>query len=48
MNMSSQYLADDVVADPIGVADGHIVIPCDGPGLGITVDEDRIGRYRRA
>ena len=48
MNMSSQYLADDVVENPIGVVDGHIVPPSDGPGLGIIVDEDRIARYRRA
>jgi len=45
--MSSQYLADDVVADPMRVEDGHIVPPSDGPGLGITVDEDKIARYRR-
>jgi len=48
MNMSSQYLADDVVADPMRVEDGHIVPPSDGPGLGIVVDEDKIARYRRA
>lgn len=47
MNMSSQYLADDVVTNPMRVADGHVAPPSDGPGLGITVDEDRIARYRR-
>ena len=48
MNVSSQYLADDVVAEPMRIADGHVAPPSDGPGLGITVDEDKIARYRRA
>jgi muconate cycloisomerase len=45
-SISSQYLADDLVANPVAVKDGHIVTPSDGPGLGITVDEDKIARYR--
>ena len=45
--MSSQYLADDVVTQPIAIDDGHIVTPMDGPGLGIQVDEDKIAQYRR-
>lgn len=48
MSLSSQYLADDVVAHPVAVEDGHIVTPSDGPGLGIAVDEDKIARYRRS
>jgi L-alanine-DL-glutamate epimerase-like enolase superfamily enzyme len=48
VNLSSQYLADDLVDHPITVADGHIVPPSDGPGLGINVDEDKVARYRRA
>jgi L-alanine-DL-glutamate epimerase-like enolase superfamily enzyme len=47
ISLSSQYLADDVVQHPIAIEDGHIVTPSDGPGLGITVDEDKIGLYRR-
>jgi hypothetical protein len=38
----------DLVENPIGVADGHLVTPSDGRGLGIAVDKDRIARYRRA
>lgn len=45
-NITNQYLVDDVARNPVAVADGHIVTP-DGPGLGITVDEDKLARYRR-
>jgi muconate cycloisomerase len=45
-NITNQYLVDDVVRDPVAVLDGHIVTP-DGPGLGITVDEDKLARYRQ-
>jgi muconate cycloisomerase len=48
ISLSSQYLADDVVENPIAIEDGHIVTPSDGPGLGIAVDEDKIARYRRS
>jgi L-alanine-DL-glutamate epimerase-like enolase superfamily enzyme len=46
-SVTNQYLADDVVADPIAIVDGHIVTP-DGPGLGIAVDEAKLQKYRRA
>jgi muconate cycloisomerase len=46
-SVTNQYLADDVVKNPIQVVDGHIVTP-EGPGLGITVDEDKLAKYRRA
>jgi muconate cycloisomerase len=45
-NITNQYLVDDVVRDPVAVLDGHIVTP-DGPGLGITVDEDKLAKYRQ-
>lgn len=45
-SVTNQYLADDVVKDPIQVVDGHIVTP-EGPGLGITVDEAKLEQYRR-
>jgi muconate cycloisomerase len=44
-NITSPYLADDIVETPIAVVDGHIVTP-EGPGLGIVVDDDKLARYR--
>lgn len=44
-NITSPYLADDIVRNPMTVVDGHIVTP-EGAGLGITVDEDKVARYR--
>ena len=44
-NITNQYLVDDVARNPVRVVDGHIVTP-EGPGLGITVDEDKLARYR--
>src|SRR5690606_7564959 len=46
-NITNQYLAGDVVADPVAVVDGHIVAPVE-PGLGVTVLEDKLARYRKA
>lgn len=45
-NITNQYLVDDVARNPVAVVDGYIVTP-EGPGLGITVDEDKLARYRR-
>jgi muconate cycloisomerase len=44
-NITSPHLADDIVKAPITVVDGHIVTP-EGPGLGVTVDEEKLARYR--
>ncbi|MFB6135854.1 MAG: mandelate racemase/muconate lactonizing enzyme family protein [Halobacteriaceae archaeon] len=43
----STYYAweDDVVADPLTVEDGAIVVP-DGPGLGVEVDPDKLEKHR--
>lgn len=41
----SGALADDVVTDPIKPVNGEIPIPT-GPGLGVTLDEDRIAALR--
>jgi L-alanine-DL-glutamate epimerase-like enolase superfamily enzyme len=35
---------DDVLADPLTIDDGSIVVP-DGPGLGIEVDESKVEAY---
>jgi muconate cycloisomerase len=39
-----KYL-DDIIAEPFGYEDGFLVVP-DGPGLGITVDERKLEKYR--
>ena len=46
VSLSSPYLADDIVAAPIGLSEGHFHVPT-GAGLGITVDEAKVRRYMR-
>jgi muconate cycloisomerase len=46
VSVSSQYLADDVLKEPIRFADGHFEVP-EGPGLGIEVDEAKVRRFSR-
>jgi L-alanine-DL-glutamate epimerase-like enolase superfamily enzyme len=36
---------DDLIVDPLHIEFGYIHVP-DGPGLGVTVDEDALLRYR--
>ncbi|WP_432994204.1 mandelate racemase/muconate lactonizing enzyme family protein [Dactylosporangium sp. CA-233914] len=38
------YYLDDVIAEPITYRDGTLLCPT-GPGLGVTVDEERLRRY---
>jgi L-alanine-DL-glutamate epimerase-like enolase superfamily enzyme len=40
------FLADDVLAGvtTLPYADGHLAVP-DGPGLGVELDPDKVGRY---
>ncbi|CAM3491793.1 mandelate racemase/muconate lactonizing enzyme family protein [Occultella aeris] len=38
-------LADDLIVDPIEIRDGLARTP-QGPGLGVTIDEDALERYR--
>ena len=45
-SLSSQYLADDIAKNPVEVFDGHIMTPQDGPGLGISIDEDKFNKYQ--
>lgn len=47
LSLSTQYLAGDVVLQPIGVAQGHASVPT-GPGLGVVVDEANVARFRIA
>jgi muconate cycloisomerase len=39
-------LVDDIVTEPIQYESGHIVVPR-GPGLGVSLDEDKMRRYIR-
>ncbi len=43
-SITSQYLADDIVVEPIKIRNG-IVRPPQGPGLGIAVDEAKLEKY---
>jgi muconate cycloisomerase len=47
LSLTNQYLAADIAAAPIEVADGHATVPT-APGLGIEVDEDAVHRFARA
>ena len=47
VSLSSQYLADEVVRQPLQVVAGHAAVPA-GPGLGVEVDEAQVARYRLA
>jgi muconate cycloisomerase len=42
-----QILTDDLVTEPLHFADFHIHIPA-GPGIGITLDQDKLRRYSRS
>lgn len=37
--------ADDVISDPFDIEDGEMRVP-DEPGLGVTVDEEKVEEYR--
>jgi L-alanine-DL-glutamate epimerase-like enolase superfamily enzyme len=41
----SGALAEDIVENPLRPVDGELLIP-DGPGLGVTLDEDALKRLR--
>lgn len=43
--IAGRYYEDDICAEPMAVADGAL-LPLDGPGLGITIDEAKLDRYR--
>jgi len=45
--VAGRYYEDDILAEPMAVRDGAI-LPLDAPGLGITIDEDRLARFRCA
>jgi len=45
--VAGRIYTDDIVAAPFAYKNGALRVPS-GPGLGITVDEDRLARYRVA
>ncbi len=44
-NVSSASLLNNLCQEKIAMVDGYIDVP-DGPGLGVTVNEDMVGRFR--
>jgi L-alanine-DL-glutamate epimerase-like enolase superfamily enzyme len=44
VNMTHVYLAEDLVRDPLRLADGRIALRS-APGLGVEVDEDAVRRF---
>lgn len=44
LSITTQYLADDVVRNPVVIKDGMGQLPA-GPGLGVEVDEDKVHKY---
>jgi len=46
LTVTSPGLAEDVVAEPLAIARGHIEV-ADRPGLGIEVDERRVRRCQQ-
>jgi len=46
LTVTSPGLAEDIAAEPLRIANGHIEVP-DRPGLGIDVDERRVRRWQR-
>jgi len=46
VGLSSQYLVDDILKQPLAFANGHVSVPS-GAGLGIEVDEAKVRRFAR-
>jgi muconate cycloisomerase len=42
-----QILTDDLVTEPLRFEDFHVHLPA-GPGIGVTLDQDKLRRYARA
>lgn len=45
-NQLRNPLRDDLAGGPLRVEDGHVAVP-EGPGLGITLDQETVTRYLR-
>jgi L-alanine-DL-glutamate epimerase-like enolase superfamily enzyme len=44
ISITCQYLAQDIVTEPIRVEHGHVRVP-DRPGLGFTIDESKLLQF---
>jgi len=44
-SITNQYLADDVVDEPVHITDGAVSVS-EQPGLGIQISEDKLNQYR--
>jgi muconate cycloisomerase len=44
ISITCQYLAQDIVTEPIKVERGHVQVP-DRPGLGFTIDESKLSQF---
>ena len=42
---TAQLMVDDILKDPVPIADGPRWGRLDEPGLGVTVDDEKVGRY---
>jgi len=42
-----QILTDDLVTEPLHFSDFHVHLPS-GPGIGVTLDQDKLRRYARS
>lgn len=45
--IAGRVYLDDIVREPFKYEEGHLVAP-EGPGLGITLDEEKLAKYRVA
>ena len=43
--MATYYAEQDILSEPFPVRNGHVHVPT-GPGLGVSVDPDRLTKYR--
>jgi len=41
-----QILTDDLVTEPLRFSDFHVHLPA-GPGIGVTLDPEKLRRYAR-
>ncbi|WP_434094720.1 enolase C-terminal domain-like protein [Streptomyces hyaluromycini] len=39
-------MSGDLLTEPIAITDGTLAVP-DGPGLGVAIDPEKLGRYRQ-
>lgn len=45
MDSTYQAHADDILKRRVQIEDGHYLLPCDGPGLGVEVDLEKVEKY---